>query len=96
MGKGLSHAVQAYNKAVGSLESRVLVSARHFGELELGGEKEIEPLVPVEETPRALQAPEMCASVDQLLTNAEKDREKDIDERREGRDTEVAEMRQFL
>ena len=60
VGKGLSHAVQAYNRAVGSLETRVLVSARRFGEL--GGEKEIAALEPVEETPRTLQAPEMLAS----------------------------------
>lgn len=60
VGKGLSHAVQAYNRAVGSLESRVLVSARRFGEL--GSEKEIEALGPVEEVPRALQAPEMLPS----------------------------------
>jgi len=57
VGKGLSQAVQAYNRAVGSLESRVLVSARRFGEL--NGEKEIETVNPVEETPRALQAPEL-------------------------------------
>lgn len=59
VGKGLSHAVQAYNKAVGSLESRVLVSARRFEEL--GGDKEIAILEPVEETPRTLQAPEMIS-----------------------------------
>lgn len=52
VGKGLSNAVQAYNKAIGSLESRVLVSARRF--VELGGEKEIEPLEPVEHIPRTL------------------------------------------
>lgn len=52
VGKGLSNAVQAYNKAIGSLESRVLVSARKF--VELGGEKEIEPLEPVEHIPRTL------------------------------------------
>jgi DNA recombination protein RmuC len=57
MGKGLSQAVQAYNRAVGSLESRVLVSARRFGEL--NGEKEVETINPVEETPRALQASEL-------------------------------------
>ena len=60
VGKGLSHAVQAYNRAVGSLETRVLVSARRFGEL--GGEKEIAALEPVEETPRTLQASEMLPS----------------------------------
>lgn len=57
VGKGLSNAVQAYNKAVGSLESRVLVSARKF--MELGGDKEIEVLEPVEQIPRTVQAAEM-------------------------------------
>ena len=57
VGKGLSNAVQAYNKAVGSLESRVLVSARRF--MELGGDKEIEVLEPVEQIPRLVQATEM-------------------------------------
>lgn len=56
VGKGLSQAVQSYNKAVGSLESRVLVSARRFVEL---GEEPIESLEPIEQIPRLLQAPEM-------------------------------------
>lgn len=59
VGRSLAHAVQAYNKAVGSLESRVLVSARKFWEL--SGEKEIDALTPVEEIPRVLQAPEMIS-----------------------------------
>jgi DNA recombination protein RmuC len=58
VGKSLSNAVQAYNRAVGSLESRVLVSARRF--IELNGEKEIEPLEPIEQTPRVLQASEIA------------------------------------
>lgn len=57
VGKSLAGAVQAYNKAVGSLESRVLVSARRF--VDLSGEKEIEPLDPIENIPRQIQAPEM-------------------------------------
>ncbi|MCH9626976.1 MAG: hypothetical protein S4CHLAM2_06080 [Chlamydiales bacterium] len=57
VGKGLSQAVQAYNKAVGSLESRVLVSARRFNEL--GEDHEIEAVEPIEQIPRIIQAPEM-------------------------------------
>lgn len=56
VGKNLSQAVVAYNKAVGSLETRVLVSARKFVEL---GEKEMEPLEPIEVSPRLLQASDM-------------------------------------
>lgn len=54
VGKNLSATVQAYNKAVGSLESRVLVSARRFNDL--GEDHEIEALEPVEQVPRMLQA----------------------------------------
>ncbi|HEY4832826.1 MAG TPA: DNA recombination protein RmuC, partial [Waddliaceae bacterium] len=57
VGKGLSNAVLAYNRAIGSLESRVLVSARRF--MELGGEKEIEVLEPVDQVPRLIQATDM-------------------------------------
>jgi DNA recombination protein RmuC len=60
LGRALTKAVSAYNQTVGSLESRVLVSARRLNELgvidaELAGPK------PVEETARALSAPELVA-----------------------------------
>ncbi len=62
VGKGLNSAVAAYNKAVGSLEVRVLVTARKFSELGVigAGEKELPPPVPVDEVTRALQSPELA------------------------------------
>jgi DNA recombination protein RmuC len=60
-GKGLNTAVDAYNKAVGSLERQVLPQARRFQELGLvgGAEKEIGALEPVEAVTRRLEAPEL-------------------------------------
>jgi len=56
VGKGLEKAVEAYNGAVGSFESRVMVSARRFADLKtapLG--VEIAELEPVEKSVRLLQ-----------------------------------------
>ncbi|HTZ93257.1 MAG TPA: DNA recombination protein RmuC [Streptosporangiaceae bacterium] len=58
LGKALTNAVTAYNRTVGSLESRVLVSARKLNELGIV-ETELEQLRPVEETVRSLSAPEL-------------------------------------
>lgn len=64
LGKALGAATEAYNRAVGSLESRVLVSARKFKELGTAGTGvEIEELPPVETSPRLLQAPELVGEV---------------------------------
>jgi DNA recombination protein RmuC len=60
LGRALTSAVTTYNQAVGSLESRVLVTARKLNELGVV-DGELDPLVPVEETPRALSAPELLA-----------------------------------
>jgi DNA recombination protein RmuC len=54
VGSGLDRAVEAYNKAVGSLESRVLVSARKFSELGASVAEDIPELEPIETTARAL------------------------------------------
>ena len=54
VGTGLDRAVEAYNKAVGSLESRVLVSARKFAELGASVAEDIPELEPIETTARAL------------------------------------------
>ncbi len=56
VGRGLSSAVEAYNKGIGSLESRVLVSARKFKELGVvTGALEIEEIELVEKIPRELE-----------------------------------------
>jgi DNA recombination protein RmuC len=59
IGKGLEKANTAYNSAVGSLEARVLPSARRFKDLGAATGNEISSLEPVETTPRAIAAPEM-------------------------------------
>jgi len=58
LGLSIERAVESYNKAVGSMESRVLVSARKFKELGAATGEEITALEPVDEVPRALASPE--------------------------------------
>src|SRR6202051_2943133 len=53
-GTNLDRAVEAYNQAVGSLENRVLVSARKFAELGASVAEDIPELEPIETTSRAL------------------------------------------
>ena len=60
LGRSLTTAAANYNQMVGSLESRVLVTARRLNELGVV-EGELDPLAPVEETTRALSAPELMA-----------------------------------
>ena len=58
LGRELTKAVTAYNQAVGTLESRVLVSARRLNELGVT-DAELDGPAPVTETARALSAPEL-------------------------------------
>jgi DNA recombination protein RmuC len=58
LGKALTNAVSTYNRTVGSLESRVLVSARKLNQLGVV-DAELEPPKPVEEAIRALSAPDL-------------------------------------
>jgi DNA recombination protein RmuC len=54
LGKGLDRAVEAYNRAVGSLETRVMVSARRFVELGAPVTEEIPLIDQIETTTRNL------------------------------------------
>ncbi|MBU2831473.1 DNA recombination protein RmuC, partial [Acidithiobacillus ferriphilus] len=63
VGKGLGQAVEAYNKATGSLEGRVLISARKFRDLKAAPDnKEMPAIEPVELAPRILHADEITGT----------------------------------
>ena len=58
VGEGLRRAVDQYNRAAGSLESRVLPSARRLQELGAASSDSLPNVEPVDEAPRILGAPE--------------------------------------
>jgi len=58
IGKSLDRALESYNKGVGSLEARVLVTARKFKERGAIGGEEIEIVEPVDKSTRALSLDE--------------------------------------
>lgn len=67
---GLTTAMNAYNNAVGSFISRVMPTAKKFGDLPMAkNAKELTPLEAVEVQPRTLGAPETDATVHPLPAN---------------------------
>jgi len=62
MRRAIERTVDAYNQLVGSLESRVLVTARRFPGIDASKLTSAEPPAPIEATPRRLTAPELLAA----------------------------------
>lgn len=90
LGRSLSGAVTNYNKTVGAMETRVMVSARRFRELEIT-EAELNELTPVTDTPRQMAVTEM------LEHQERRDRELELlqEARGRNRDWPEAEVRQL-
>lgn len=60
--KGLERAVESYNKAVGSMETRVLVTARRFKELGASTGKDIERVEAMDKLPRKLELDDIAVA----------------------------------
>ena len=73
LGRSLDGAVQNYNRAVGSLEHRVLVTARRFATHGAGSEKELETPHQIDRATQQLQAPELTLAQSDELSAGTRD-----------------------
>ena len=71
VGTRLDSVVRAYNEAVGTYESRVLVSVRRFRELGAATGQEIGSTSPVDTTPRKLESASQLDLPDASVVDAE-------------------------
>lgn len=71
--KRLDGAVQAYNEAAGSFESRILVSARRLRDLEVTTAAELPPADPIERVPRVLKHVGLMGLPDEALAESDVD-----------------------
>jgi DNA recombination protein RmuC len=65
VGKSLAKAVGAYNGAVGTLETRVLVTARRLKDRGVTATEELPDLETIDQTPRPLGAPQLTGLFDE-------------------------------
>ncbi|HEX6464474.1 MAG TPA: DNA recombination protein RmuC, partial [Vicinamibacterales bacterium] len=76
VGRSLAKAVSAYNGAVGTLESRVLVTARRLKDKGVSAGEELPDIEAIDQTPRPLGAPQLTGLFDETadpVADAEKD-----------------------
>ncbi len=73
VGKQLASSVDHYNRAVGSLERKVLPGARKFVELGIRPKKEIEQIEPLEALPRSMDEGHKDVEGDVKVTSIEPD-----------------------
>lgn len=78
IGRGLDRAIESYNKGVGSLEARVLVTARKFKERGALAGEEIETIEPIDKAARPLSLDEGGLFPDLVAGEAEPDEENSL------------------
>jgi len=79
VGKSLAKAVAAYNGAVGTLESRVLVTARRLKDKGVAPAEELPDVEVIDQTPRALGSPPLSGLFDETESESETDSERETE-----------------
>ena len=77
IGGGLKRALESYNEGVGSLEGRVLRTARKFKDLGASAGEDIGEVEPIDKTPRALSLDEGGLFPDLIAGQSETEEEDD-------------------